>query len=113
MLLGICALIYFLDGLIHSILGPLAPDMARSLGLSNAELGPIFSANLVGQCIGLVVFPLLASRFGQRAIVVWCRGGLRTRAERFRARGRCTSCSSGVSSPACSSAAAFRAASRS
>jgi MFS family permease len=70
-LLGICALIYFLDGLIHSVLGPLAPEMAGSLALSNAELGPIFSANLVGQCIGLIVFPLFASRAGHRAIVVW------------------------------------------
>jgi MFS family permease len=71
-LIGICSLIYFLDGLIHSILGPLAPDMARSLTLSNAELGPIFSANLIGQCIGLVAFPVLASRMGQRAIVIAC-----------------------------------------
>lgn len=68
-LIGICALIYLLDGLIHSILGPLAPDMARSLSLGNAELGPVFSANLLGQCIGLVVFPLFG-RIGQRAIVL-------------------------------------------
>ena len=68
-LIGICALIYLLDGLIHSILGPLAPDMARSLNLGNADLGPIFSANLLGQCIGLVVFPLFG-RVGQRAIVL-------------------------------------------
>jgi MFS family permease len=69
-LIGICSLIYFLDGLIHSILGPLAPDLARSLNLSNTELGPIFSANLIGQCIGLVVFPVLARRVGQRTVVL-------------------------------------------
>src|SRR5688572_2200282 len=69
-LIGICSLIYFLDGLIHSILGPLAPDLARSLSLSNTDLGPIFSANLIGQCIGLVVFPLLAHRMGQRTVVL-------------------------------------------
>jgi AAHS family 4-hydroxybenzoate transporter-like MFS transporter len=69
-LIGICSLVYFLDGLIHSILGPLAPDMARSLSLSNAELGPIFSANLVGQCIGLVILPLFVRRIGQRGIVL-------------------------------------------
>jgi AAHS family 4-hydroxybenzoate transporter-like MFS transporter len=74
-LTGICAAVYFLDGLIHSILGPLAPEMARSLQLSNTQLGPIFSANLVGQCIGLVVFPLLAGRMGQRAIVLICLAG--------------------------------------
>ncbi len=68
---GIATLIYFLDGLIHSILGPLAPDIARSLALGNGELGPIFSANLAGQCIGLVVFPVLAGRFGHRLPVIF------------------------------------------
>lgn len=69
-LVVICSLIYFLDGLIHSILGPLAPDLARSLSLGNTQLGPIFSANLIGQCIGLVVFPVLARKMGQRTIVL-------------------------------------------
>lgn len=71
-LIGLCALVYFLDGLIHSILGPLAPGISRSLHLGTAALGPIFSANLVGQCIGLVVFPILAGRAGQRAVVLVC-----------------------------------------
>ena len=70
MLIGFCALVYFLDGLIHSILGPLAPDMSRSLRLTIGELGPVFSANLFGQCIGLVVVPLFAGRIGRRAIVL-------------------------------------------
>ena len=74
-LIGICALVYFLDGVIHSILGPLAPEMARSLQLSNAQLGPIFSANLIGQCIGLVAFPLLSGRMGQRAVMLVCLAG--------------------------------------
>lgn len=67
--IAVCTAIYLLDGLIHTILGPLAPDIARSLSLGNAELGPIFSSNLVGQCIGLVVFPALANRFGHRLMV--------------------------------------------
>ncbi len=70
LLIAICALVYFLDGLIHSILGPLAPEIARSLQLSNSELGPIFSANLIGQCLGLVVFPIFAARAGQRGVVL-------------------------------------------
>jgi MFS family permease len=69
-LIGLCALVYFLDGLIHSVLGPLAPEIARSLHLGNTELGPIFSANLAGQCIGLIVFPIFAGRAGQRAVVL-------------------------------------------
>jgi MFS transporter, AAHS family, 4-hydroxybenzoate transporter len=69
-LIGICALIYLLDGLLHSILGPLAPEIAGDLGLTNAQLGPIFSANLLGQCIGLVAVPMLAGRSSQRVVVV-------------------------------------------
>lgn len=71
LLIALCATIYLLDGLIHSLLGPLAPSMAASLHLSNPQLGPIFSANLAGQCIGLVVLPLLAARIGQRNVVLY------------------------------------------
>ena len=70
LLIAICALVYFLDGLIHSVLGPLAPEIVRSLRIGSAELGPIFSANLVGQCLGLIVFPVLAGRAGHRAVVL-------------------------------------------
>ncbi len=69
-LIGICSLIYLLDGLLHSILGPLAPEIAGALRLTNAQLGPIFSANLLGQCIGLVVVPLMAGRTSQRVVVL-------------------------------------------
>jgi MFS family permease len=67
--IAVCTAIYLLDGLIHTILGPLAPYIARSLDLSKAELGPIFSSNLIGQCIGLVVFPAIAGRLGHRSTV--------------------------------------------
>ncbi|MBK6674992.1 MAG: MFS transporter [Proteobacteria bacterium] len=69
-LIAICSLIYLLDGLLHSILGPLAPEIAGDLGLTNAQLGPIFSANLLGQCIGLIVVPMLADRSSQRRVVL-------------------------------------------
>ncbi|MBK9253475.1 MAG: MFS transporter [Proteobacteria bacterium] len=69
-LIGICSLIYLLDGLLHSILGPLAPEIAGDLGLTDAQLGPIFSANLLGQCIGLIVVPMLADRSSQRRVVL-------------------------------------------
>lgn len=47
-------------------MGPLAPEFAAALRLDNASLGPIFSANLIGQCIGLIAFPPVAARFGDR-----------------------------------------------
>ena len=70
LLIALCSLVYLLDGLIHSILGPLAPGIAASLGLTNAQLGPIFSANLLGQCIGLVVVPLVTGRARQHVVVL-------------------------------------------
>jgi MFS family permease len=70
-LVALSSLVYFLDGLVHSILGPLAPEIGRALHLSKADLGPVFSANLLGQCVGLVLIPLLVPRFGNRAVVAF------------------------------------------
>jgi MFS transporter, AAHS family, 4-hydroxybenzoate transporter len=69
-LIVVCFLVYLLDGLIHSMLGPLAPEMSKSLHLAISELGPIFSANLAGQCAGLIALPLVASRTSQRTVVL-------------------------------------------
>jgi MFS family permease len=66
---GVCALVYFLDGLVHTIMGPLAPQVAPALHLSNAELGSVFSANLLGQCVGLVLLPPVAARWSDRWVV--------------------------------------------
>ena len=68
--IAICTTAYFLDGVVHTVMGPLAPSIARGLELSNSELGPIFSANLIGQMFGLILFPLAAARHGHRLIVV-------------------------------------------
>lgn len=66
-----CSLVYLFDGLIHSILGPLAPSLASSMSLTPAQLGPVFSANLIGQCLGLMTVPLLVNRFGHRNITLF------------------------------------------
>ena len=69
-IIGLCSAIYFLDGLIHTVLGPLAPAISADLVLDNAALGPIFSANLIGQVIGLITFPLISNRFGHRPVIL-------------------------------------------
>ena len=71
LLIGVCSLTFFLDSLIPTLMGPLAGPIARSLSLSRTELGAVFSANLVGQCIGLLTIPLLARRFGHRSLILW------------------------------------------
>lgn len=68
--LVVCALVYLLDGLVHSIMGPIAPAVESALSLSHAELGPIFSANLIGQLFGLILFPILAAKIGNRNVVI-------------------------------------------
>ncbi len=71
LLIGVCSLAFFLDSLIPALMGPLATPIARSLSLSRPELGAVFSANLVGQCIGLLTIPLLTTRLGHRRIILW------------------------------------------
>jgi MFS transporter, AAHS family, 4-hydroxybenzoate transporter len=70
-LIALCSLAFFLDCLIPAMMGPLAPVIAQSLHLSRPELGAVFSANLVGQCVGLVTIPLAAGRFGHRNVIIW------------------------------------------
>ena len=69
--IGLCAVGYFVDGLSSAILAPFAPAVSRSLHLSKAELGSLFSANLLGQCLGLIVIPLFERRIGPRKTIVW------------------------------------------
>jgi MFS transporter, AAHS family, 4-hydroxybenzoate transporter len=71
LLIGVCSLTFFLDCLIPALMGPLATPIAQSLSLSRTELGAVFSANLVGQCLGLLTIPLLARRLGHRRIILW------------------------------------------
>jgi len=70
-LVAVCSLPFFLDCLIPAMMGPLAAPIAKTLQLSRTELGAVFSANLVGQCIGLLTIPLLARRAGHRSIILW------------------------------------------
>jgi MFS family permease len=71
LLIGVCSLTFFLDCLIPALMGPLATPIARSLSLNRTELGAVFSANLVGQCVGLLTIPLLTRRLGHRQIILW------------------------------------------
>ncbi len=71
LLIGVCSLTFFLDCLIPALMGPLATPIANSLSLNRTELGAVFSANLVGQCVGLLTIPLLTRRLGHRQIILW------------------------------------------
>lgn len=68
--ISVLTAIYFLDGLIHTVLGPMAPEISAELGLGPEALGQIFSANLIGQTIGLLAFPMIARRWGHRFAII-------------------------------------------
>ncbi|OJW66541.1 MAG: hypothetical protein BGO57_09570 [Sphingomonadales bacterium 63-6] len=70
LVIAACAAVFFLDGLIHTVMGPLAPYVAPELHLGPQELGPVFSANLAGQTIGLLAFPFLTRRTGHRLVIL-------------------------------------------
>ena len=65
----LCALAYLLDGLTTSIMGTVAPGISRSLQLGPRDLGPVFSAGLLGQAVGLFFVSVLPLRFGHRPVV--------------------------------------------
>ncbi len=71
-LIALCSLCYLLDSLSNSIMGPLGPAIAKALHLSLPDLGAVFSANLAGQSIGLIVIPMFQSAIGARRIIIFC-----------------------------------------
>jgi MFS transporter, AAHS family, 3-hydroxyphenylpropionic acid transporter len=49
-----------------------APRMAPALGLTRDQLGPLFSASIVGLLVGAVIFGRFADRFGRKWTLVTC-----------------------------------------
>jgi len=72
----LCAFVYFLDGMLPTMLGPLAPAIAHEFQLGPAAMGPLFSATVIGQSAGLVLMPVVAKSIGHRASVVLSLAGL-------------------------------------
>jgi AAHS family 4-hydroxybenzoate transporter-like MFS transporter len=48
-----------------------APVMAKDIGISPAELGPVFSAGLLGLMLGAVAFGMVADKIGRKQAIVW------------------------------------------
>ncbi len=66
----LCAVVAVLVGLDTSSINVAAPLIARGLGLSQAHLGPIFSAALFGSMVGALSFGSLADRIGRKRVLV-------------------------------------------
>src|SRR5690606_3107689 len=56
--------------MLPTMLGPLAPAIAHEFQLGPAAMGPLFSATVIGQSVGLVLMPVVARSIGHRSSVV-------------------------------------------
>jgi AAHS family 3-hydroxyphenylpropionic acid transporter len=70
--LVLCFLGVLCEGLDIQSMGLAAPRMAPVLGLTRDQLGPVFSASIVGLLIGAVICGRLADRFGRKRVLVAC-----------------------------------------
>lgn len=67
---ALCGLINFFDGIDTQSIGVAAPSIARSMGLSMPQLGPVFSTGLLGATVGAVVFGAVADKVGRKRLLV-------------------------------------------
>ncbi len=66
----LCGMINFFDGIDTQSIGVAAPFIAKSLGLTIPQLGPVFSAGLLGAALGAVGFGAIADRVGRKRLLV-------------------------------------------
>lgn len=66
----LCGLVMFLDGFDTQAINYMAPAISADWGLEKADLGPIFSAALVGLMIGYLLVAPLSDKFGHKRLVL-------------------------------------------
>ena len=67
----LCAMVAFLVGLDTSSINVAAPLIAGKLQVSQAFLGPIFSAALLGALLGALTFGSIADRLGRKQMLIF------------------------------------------
>ena len=68
--LALCALAALGEGFDIQSMGVAAPRMGPDLGLSHAQMGPLFSASVLGLLIGAIVIGRMADRLGRKWTLV-------------------------------------------
>ena len=63
-------LIALFDGYDIAAIALAAPELVRAWGVSRAELGPVFSASLIGILFGSMIFGWIGDRYGRKTALV-------------------------------------------
>ena len=71
LVVGLCVLINMIDGFDILALSFAAPVVVREWGLTPAQTGTVFSANLVGIGVGAFLFALIADVVGRRPVILF------------------------------------------
>ena len=66
----LCGLCLIMDGFDVQSIGYVAPAIITDWKIANADMGPVFSAGLLGLFLGSIVFSMLADRIGRRPVVL-------------------------------------------
>ncbi len=69
---GLCALLIFFDGFDLQAISYAGPAVAKILNMTRAQLGPVFSAGLLGLTLGALMFGLLGDRLGRKRVFIAC-----------------------------------------
>jgi len=72
LLVVLCCLVTFLDGVDLGIIAYAAPYIRDDLHLSGQQLGLVFSSATVGQVVGALVCSYAADRIGRRPVILVC-----------------------------------------
>lgn len=68
--IGLCGAILFLDGFDAQAIGYVAPALLEAHIVTPMQLGPVFSASLIGLMVGAVLLAPLADRLGRRPVLI-------------------------------------------
>lgn len=68
--IALCGLINFFDGIDTQSIGVAAPFIAKSLDLTIPQLGPVFSAALLGAALGAIGFGAIADKVGRKRLLL-------------------------------------------